>query len=133
VKRILLEIFVYSFSLYFSTLMYSGLVLSGGFEALVIGGVLLAIGFLIVKPILNIISFPFNFITLWLFSFLTSAIILLLVTSLYTKIKIHAFTFQGGSLLGTPIPRVHLNIFLSYVVISVTISVVSKLLLWLNE
>lgn len=132
-KRILLEVFVYTFALYLATQLFPGLKVHGGFQEYLIGGILLAIGFVIVKPILNIISFPLSFITLWIFSFLMSAVILFLVTSVYHKIEITAFVFPGISLLHITIPRMSLNLLLSYIVISVTISVVSRILLWLYE
>lgn len=132
-KRILLEVFVYTFALYLATQLFAGLKVHGGFQEYLIGGILLAIGFIIVKPILNIISFPLSFLTLWVFSFLTSAVILFIVTSVYSKIQITPFVFPGISLVHITIPRMSLNLLLSYIVISVTISVVSRILLWLYE
>ncbi|MBU4098766.1 phage holin family protein, partial [Patescibacteria group bacterium] len=62
---------IYSLTLYFLPMLIPGLKITGGFLTFLMGGIALALMFLILKPILNIISFPINLVTLGLFSILT--------------------------------------------------------------
>lgn len=133
VKSILRNIVFYSFSLFLTSQLLSGLKISGGSTTYVIGGIVLSLLFLIVKPILGIITLPLNIITLGLFSFVINAIILYLLTVFVTNISITAFTFSGLSISGFIIPRLFINDFFAFVVISILLSLIVGLLKWLTE
>ena len=79
-KAILRNVLLYAFALYLTQMIFKGLVLHGGIKTLIIGGILLAIGFKVIKPILSIISLPFNLLSLGLFSVFITAFILFLIT-----------------------------------------------------
>ncbi len=130
-KAILRNVLLYAFSLYLTTLLFHGLVLHGGTKTLIIGGILLAIGFKILKPILSIISLPFNLLSLGLFSILITAFILFLITLIYPQIDVRPFTFSGISFWGIEIHKFYVSPLLSYVLISVTIYLITKAINWL--
>lgn len=130
-KAILRNVLLYAFSLYLTTLLFHGLVLHGGTKTLIIGGILLAIGFKILKPILSIISLPFNLLSLGLFSILIIAFILFLITLVYPQIDVRPFTFSGISFWGIEIHKFYVSLLLSYVLISVTIYLITKAINWL--
>ncbi len=130
-KAILRNVLLYAFALYVTQAMFAGLVLHGGMRTLIVGGILLAIGFKIIKPVLSIISLPFNLLSLGLFSVLITAFILFLITLIYPPIEVTPFNFTGLSLWGIEIHKFYVSLLLSYILISVTIYLITKLINWL--
>ena len=130
-RSILRNILLYSFSLYLTQTLFGGLVLHGGLQTLLVGGLLLAIGFKILKPILSVISLPFNMLSLGLFSIFIIAFILFLITLLLPAIDVRPFTFNGISFLGVEIHKFYVSLLLSYCLISVTIYLITKAINWL--
>lgn len=130
-KSVLRNILTYSFSLYLTQLIFSGLVLHGGFRTLFIGGILLAIGFKILKPIFSIITLPFNMLSLGLFSVVIIAFILFLITLVFPSLEVRAFNFNGFEFWGVEIHSFYVTTLLSYVFISVTIYLITKAINWL--
>jgi putative membrane protein len=112
-------------------MIFSGLVLHGGLQTLIVGGILLTIGFKLLKPILSVISLPFNLLTLGLFSVVIIAFIIFLITLIYPPIEIRAFTFPGVVIWGVEIHKFYVTSLLSYILISVTIYLITKLIDWL--
>jgi len=124
------SIVIYAISLYLVSLVLSGLKIEKQTANYLIGGVLLVIGQSILKPILGIVSLPLNLLSFGLFSSFINVIILWGITFIFPKIKISAFQFQGATLLGIHIPSFYASLFLSYVIISATIYIVSALIRW---
>ena len=87
--------------------------------------------FVIIKPILSIITLPLNIVTLGTFSFLINAIILYLLTILVSGISIRAFVFKGFSFAGFVIPNVTLNTLFAFIVSSLFLSIIVGFLTWL--
>lgn len=129
-KKILQEIVIYSVSLYTTSLIIPGLIIEKHLATYVIGGIFLIVGETILKPILRIISLPLNIITLGLSSSLVNVATFYLITVIFPKIKISAFQFKGVTFYGVVIPDFFVSLFLSYVLISATIYIISTLLRW---
>lgn len=87
--------------------------------------------FIIIKPILSIITLPLNVITLGTFSFLINAVILYLLTVLVSGISIRAFVFKGFSFAGFVVPNVTLNTFFAFIIASLFLSIFVGFLTWL--
>lgn len=132
-KKIIQEIYIYSFALYVTTLLLPGIKIIGGLESIILGGIILAVAYVIVKPLLNVFTLPLNFITVSLFSFALSVGILYAITKVYTRLRITEFEFPGFNLYTIDIKPFHVSLILSYIIISVTIYLISKLLTWLFE
>jgi len=130
-KGIFRNILLYSFALYITQMLFEGLILHGGLNTLIVGGILLAIGFKIIKPILSIISLPFNLLSLGLFSIFITAFILFLITLIFPSIDVKPFTFYGISFWGIEIHKFYVSLLLSYCLISVTIYLITKVINWL--
>ncbi len=120
-------------ALFTTTYLFSGLVLHGGLIQYLYDAALLVIGFIIVRPIINIVALPFNALTLGVFSIFSTVVVLFLLTLTDQQFVIQPFTFQGFSVSGFTVPEFHFNIFLSYLIISVTIQLVYKFLMNLFE
>lgn len=132
-KGIFRNVLLYAFTLYLTELMFDGLVVHGELKNLLIGGLFLAVGFKILKPVLSIIALPFNMISLGLFSILIISFILFLITLVYPPIEVRPFTFSGIQFWGIEIHRFYVSPLLSYVFISGTIYLTSKFISWLFD
>lgn len=132
-KSIARRIVFYSIALFLTSLILSGLSITGGYFTYIIAGFVLSLLFLIVKPILSIITLPLNVITLGLFSFVINAIILYLLTIIVSNVSISAFTFNGLQFSGFIIPKLFVNNFFAFVLISVVLSFIVGALRWLTE
>ena len=132
-KSILRRIVFYSVALFLTGQLLQGVHVSGGIQTYIAGGIILSILFMIVKPILSIITLPLNIITLGLFSFVINAVILYLLTIFATNVSIAAFTFQGLNFSGFIIPKFYVNNFFAFVFASVILSFIVGFLKWLTE
>lgn len=130
-KSILRRIVFYSVALFLTSQIITGLTVSNGLTTYLIGGIILSILFLVVKPILSIITLPLNIVTLGLFSFLINAIILYILTILVSNISISAFTFNGINFSGFIIPKLYVNSFFAFVVVSILLSFIVGAQRWL--
>lgn len=132
-KAILRNVLLFTFTLYVTEQMLQGLTVNGGWQTYLYGGIFLAIGFKILKPIITIISLPFQIITLGVFSIVIMALILFIITLIFPAISVNAFIFSGLSYGGIEIHKFYISQLLSYVVISATIYLTTKLIKWLFE
>ncbi|MBI2031084.1 MAG: phage holin family protein [Candidatus Levybacteria bacterium] len=130
-KSILRNIIFYASALFVLTQILEGVKISGGFFTFILGGAVLSLIFLIIKPVLNLIALPLNIATLGLFSFFSNVIMLYILTVLVPEIKINAFEFQGYSFAGFIIPNVALNSFMAYVATAFSLSIIVSFLTWL--
>lgn len=84
-----------------------------------------------IKPIIKLLSLPFNLLTFGLFSFLINVIILYAVTYLISDFEINSFHFAGYSLSGFTIPAWDLTQLFSALVASFIIGFISTVLHWI--
>ena len=132
-KLILKSIIFYSVAIYIVSELFSGLHITGGIETIFLGGLILAGMSLILRPILHIISFPINLITLGLFSFVINAGILYLLTRFVPRISVHAFTIHRIAYNKYAIPTISFNIYTAFIFISFVISFIVTILLWISR
>ncbi len=130
-KSLLRNTLINSLSLFILAQIVPGLTIHGGFLTFVAGGLALSLLFLIVKPILNLVSLPFNLVTLGLFSFLINAIIFYLLTVFVTSITITSFTFPGFSFSGFMAPKIFFNTFFAFIIVALLQSLIVNFLSWL--
>lgn len=84
-----------------------------------------------VKPIIKLLSLPFNLLTFGLFSFFINVIILYAVSYLISDFKINGFYFPGYALSGFNLPAAELNQLLSALVASLIIGLIATILHWI--
>jgi putative membrane protein len=130
-KSLLRATIVNAISLFFVSQVLTGVKISGGFITYIFGGLALALLFYIVKPILNILSAPLNFVTLGFFSIFTNIIIFYFLTVFVSDIAISAFTFNGISFAGFIIPKIHLSTLFAFWAVSFLQSVFVSFISWL--
>ena len=132
-KTLLRNVLVYAFILFLLTKLIPGVHINQGYMPYVIGGVVLTLLNLFIKPILNIVSLPMNIITLGLFSLLINTAILYLFTIFVTDIQITSFTYEKMDAFGFVIPQTFFNTFFAYLYTSFVILIIDKSIQWLRR
>lgn len=126
--RYLLRQYVMCLSALFLTpFVFNGMTVQNGISGYLFAALLFMLGLLILKPILQIIALPISLITFGFFPIIITMVILFTVSLLDRGFSIHSFLFPGFSFLFISLPQFPVNLFLSYVLISVTIQLIYKL------
>lgn len=111
--------------------LYPGFSYALNLLTLVMAAVVFAILTIFVKPIIKLLSLPFNLLTFGLFSFLINVIVLYGVSYLVDNFKITGFHFSGFSISGFNIPAADLNQLLSAFLASLLIGLIATILHWI--
>ncbi|MEK7186566.1 MAG: phage holin family protein [Patescibacteria group bacterium] len=130
-KSIIRNVLIYSLALFALSEIISGVEISGGLPTFVLGGAVLSIMFIVVKPVLNLVTLPLNILTLGLFSFFSNIILLFLLTLVVLDIKVSPFVFPGFSYSGFVLPRTELNQIFAFIVSGLLLSGIITVLTWL--
>lgn len=130
-KSLLKNIAINSFALFLVAQVLEGIKIEDGFLTIISGGLVLTILSFIVRPILNVLTFPLNVVTLGAASFFVNMFILYLLTLFTPQIKISAFLFTGISFSGFVIPKIYLSQFFAFAVVSFLLSLIVSVLKWL--
>jgi len=129
-KSILRNTLINALTLFLIAQIVSGVHINGGFVTYLFGGFALSLLFLILKPILNIISIPLNIVTLGMFSVLTNVIIFYLLTVFVPGVAISEFTYPGTSYAGFIIPKMFINGFFVFIIVSFLQSLIFSFVSW---
>lgn len=110
---------------------YPGFSYHGNYLTLLLAGGIFALLTIFVKPILKLLSLPFNLITFGLFSFFINIIILYSISYFVADFKIVGFHFVGYQFSGFNFPATDLNQLMSALVASILIGLLSTFLHWI--
>ncbi len=132
-KRIAKGIAFESFSLYMLSVMLVGVSIRGGLPTILLGGTVFAILSFLLRPLLNIISYPFHLITLGAFTIVINGFLLYLLTLVVKQISITAFVFQGFSFWGFVVPTIHFNLFFAFLAAALLQSSIKFFIVWLTS
>lgn len=130
-KRLARNVVSNAFSLFILTQLLSGVKITGGFQTFIFGGFFLSLMGFFLRPLLNLVALPFNFLTLGLSSFLVNALILYLLTILVPQISVVPFVFPGFSFGGVIVQEVSFNLLFAYIASSIVLSVIIFTVRWL--
>ncbi len=130
-KGIVRPIFIHCLALTIVAQFVPGFFIFGGIPTILIGGAVLTLLFFLMKPLLQFVSLPFNFITFGLFSFITNAIILWTLSLLVKSIVVKSFVIPGLSLAGFVVPKIAIHsIILAYIVIAALLTFTISAIRW---
>lgn len=130
----LLRIYFFNtFGLWLTSQILPTLVLPGGWQPLLIVGLVLTALTTFVAPVVKILMIPINFMTLGLVTWLVHAVILYILTVIMPEVEIVPWTFPGGSWQGFVIPRVNLQFPGALVVTSLVMAFITSLFQKINE
>mgnify|MGYP001617562793 FL=1 len=130
-KRILRHYVIDTFTLWVVSLVADGLSFQDGFRPLALAGVGITIVSIIAKPVINVLLLPLNLITYGLFRWVSSAIVIYLVTLVVPGFKVLGFEFSGLKSAWVDIPSLNFEGFLAYVAFSFILSIISSFIYWL--
>ncbi|MBI2036207.1 phage holin family protein [Candidatus Microgenomates bacterium] len=130
-KSLLRNIIVNSFALWLTSFLINGLVIKGGFDVILFGGIALTLMNLLVKPILSLLTLPLTIITMGLFSWLVNVAIIYLLTIFVSQISLTAYTFPGFNGGGISLPQISVPAFFTAVLVAFMISFISNSFAWL--
>lgn len=127
--KYILRTFVFNaFALWLTSQLLPALYIPGGWQMIIIAGVVLGFLMLIVKPVLHILFIPINVITFNLLSWLIHVIVIYLLTVFLPEVQILPWTFPGFAWSGFVVPKMYLSYHISLIVTSLTITVIADTL-----
>ena len=132
-KTLLRNIAIYFLILFLLPYLIPGVNINGGLNTLLVGSFVLTLFFLILKPILSIISFPVNMVTLGIFNIFINGLLIYLLTVFVTEISISAFTYTNGNVLGFITPVLAFNTFFAYLYVAFVLTLINSTIRWLIE
>lgn len=132
-KTLIRSFVFFTIGLFLLPVLLPGVRVAGGFVTILMGGFTLTLLFTFIKPLLSIITFPLNLITMGMMSMLVNMFLLYLLTVFIPSIKIQAFVFDGLATAGFIIPRVSVNTFFAFVLGALVLYCVHALLSWLTR
>lgn len=132
-KRILRHYSIDTFSLWVVSNVASGMVFEKGLTTLIISGIALSAVFFFAKPVINLLLLPLNLVTFGLFRWVSSAVVLFLVTLIIKDFKIVSFNFSGFTSKWIDIPSLNFNGALAFIAFSFILSLITSFLYWLMK
>lgn len=130
----ILRSFIYNFvGLYSATLAIPGFHIAGGIQFLALAGAALTLLNFFLKPLIKILFFPINFITLGLFAWVVNVLIIYLLIFFVPQITITPWTFTGLRSGGFVIPAFYFTKFLTVVAVSFVTSLSTSVLNWIGK
>lgn len=132
-KTLLRNTGINAFALFLLPIIVPGVVIEGGLLTLLFGGLLLTLLLFVIKPLLDILSFPLNLVTMGLFSIVTNAIILYLLTIFVSGIIIRPFTYPASTFFGFSTPEVALSTLLVFLAAAGVLAFIVTGIKWLIE
>lgn len=130
-KKVLRHFVFDTYSLWVASKLASGMEFEKGFITLLMAGVGLTIASLIAKPVINLLLLPLNLITYGLFRWVSSAVVLFLVTLVVKDFRVLYFSYPGLMNKWLEIPPINVNGYLAYIGFAFILSIFSSFIYWL--
>ena len=130
-KRLIRGVIIDTFALFAASQAAQGMVFANGIQTLFLAGFGLAVAMLLAKPIINVLLLPLNLVTFGLFSWVSSAVVLYLVTLLVSGFEVNFFDFPGYTSVWFDLPALYFTGVLAYVAFAFIISLITTFVHWL--
>ena len=130
-KRILRHFTIDTFSLWVISNIANGIVFEKQILTLIIAGAAVTVVSLLAKPVINMLLLPLNLITFGFFRWVSSAIVLYLVTLVVKEFKIVYFSYPGIASKWIDIPALNFKGFLAFVAFAFLLSSLTSFIYWL--
>ena len=115
--RLILRIFINAVAIWVTSLVLSGLAFEGNLGSLIIVGLIFGLVNALIRPIIRLLTFPINILTLGLFTLVINAFMLMMTAALSTSLNLTGGFFEN-----------FLTAFLGAIIISIVSTVLSWLL-----
>lgn len=127
--KYLVRVFLFNvFAIWIVSQVLPTLVISGGWQMLLLAGATLSVLMLIVRPLLKILFIPINILTFGLLSWFINVIVIYILTIVVPEVSIRPWTFPGTTWGGFVIPQINVSYFLALIVTSLAITFVANFL-----
>lgn len=128
----LLRLFVYNSSSFVAiSYLIPSISFSENLEVLLRASLLYALLSMFLRPILNLLALPVNFVTFGLFGWIVNVVLLYVISRIEVGYKISSYEFSGIFFQGFVIPKMDLGTFWTAVLASLLISFLTSFLLWI--
>lgn len=132
-KHLLRSYIIDTYCLYIVSTIASGMEFKNGYYTLFLaGGALMGASYL-AKPVINILLLPLNMITFGLFRWVSSAVVLYLVTLIIRDFKILYFKFGGLNNKWIDIPPFYVEGVFAFISFAFILSILTSFLYWLTK
>lgn len=121
-KGFLRSVVYHVFALWLTSTMIPALSISGNLWGMLSAGLALTIMMMLLKPLLSLIFFPINVLTLGLLGWLVNVVVLYLWTTLVPNVALGPWVFPGISAGGFIVPEVGLSLPWTLVAVALTIT-----------
>jgi putative membrane protein len=132
-RRILLHFVIDTASLWAVSQIAEGMVFEQGITTLILAGVALTIASLFAKPVINMLLLPINLVTFGLFRWVSSAVVLYIVTLIIGNFKIQFFRFDGFTSKWFDMPPLYFEGMLAFIGFAFILSIFTSFLHWLHK
>jgi len=132
-KRILKFYLIDLFALYLTSIIASGMIFDNGTKTFLLAGAALMIVSLLAKPVINVLLLPINLVTFGLFRWISTAIVLYIVTLVIPGFSIRLLSFSGYSSPWIDIPSFTLGGAFAYIMFGFCISSIMSFFHWLFD
>ena len=130
-KKIIKHYSVDTFSLWAISGVAEGMVFEEGTRTLLLAGVGVTAVSLFAKPVINLLLFPLNLVTFGIFRWVSSAIVLYVVSLLVKGFGISFFKYGGFTSKWIDIHALHFNGVLSFIAFSFLFSLFASVVYWI--
>src|SRR3989344_9014020 len=127
-RAILKQTLINSFSLFFLAAVYPGLKIPVDILGLLWTGLVLTLLNYLAKPLIKLILLPLNLLTLGLLSWLSQVLVLVIAVRLVPDLQVVPALIPAWQQSGFSVPALSLNLWLSFILTSLSLSLVYKLL-----
>lgn len=132
-KTIIRHYVIDTFSLWLVASIASGILFTNGINTLLIAGVGLTIASLFAKPVINMLLLPINLVTYGLFGWVSSAVVLYLVTLVVRDFQITHFRFLGFTSKWFDLPPIYFEGTVAFICFGFILSFITSFLHWLHK
>ena len=127
-KKIFRMIIFSGLSLYLTSLIIKGFVITNDLKTFILASIFLAIVYYLLTPILKLILLPLNILTLGFFSIVVYVFLFNYVINKINFVNIGPWTFPGYNFYGFSLPRIEFNYWLTLISSSIFYSTIINLL-----
>lgn len=132
-KSLLRNFLVCLTTLYLVTLFDKGFRVEGDLQIFLTTAAVFTLIALFLKPLLKILFFPINLLSLGLFSWLINVAVLYLLTFFVPQVKVLVWDFSGFSYQQFTLPAYHFTVIINFIFISFILSFCQNFLNWLSH
>lgn len=132
-KTLLRSFFYNLFALYAASFLVPGFRIERDVKFLLFAALIFTLLNFFLKPLIKVLFFPINFVTLGLFAWVVNVLILYILVFFVPQIKLVPWKFSGIHYAGFVIPSITFTKFLTAVLTSFLISFITSLLNWIRK